>query len=316
LTGAAGAGARPVTQVAVGVLVRADGAVLLADRPPGKPYAGHWEFPGGKIEPGETVEQALERELREELGVRIEDSQPWTVIEHDYPHAYVRLHFRRIHRWSGTPRPLEGQRLVFLAPGAPPPAPLLPAAVPPLRWLQLPPVTSWSAQTAATAEQALQWLDAALARGLRQILWHEPALDPAQRGPTLAACAARARAFGARLLVDSRTVGAGGAPEEAADGCYLAVDALRAARVRPDAPWVGAGVRDRADRERAAALGCDFAVVESDAAADGVAAPPAALAELCRATPLPLYLPRPLGAADLDWACRAGAQGLAVHWRP
>src|SRR5450631_1330495 len=154
-----GAGARPVTQVAVGVLVRADGAVLMADRPVGKPYAGYWEFPGGKIEDGESVARALERELREELGVDIEGSTPWVVIEHDYPHAYVRLNFRRIVAWSGEPRPLERQRLHFHTPGAPPPAPLLPAAVPALRWVQLPALTSSSPGSATDAAQALAWLD-------------------------------------------------------------------------------------------------------------------------------------------------------------
>jgi 8-oxo-dGTP diphosphatase len=123
-------GTRAVVEVAVGVLIRADGAVLLADRPPGKPYAGYWEFPGGKVEPGETVAEALVRELREELGVEVRESVSWMVYEHDYPHAYVRLHFRRISDWSGTPRAVEGQRLMFLRAGEAAPQPLLPAAGP------------------------------------------------------------------------------------------------------------------------------------------------------------------------------------------
>ncbi|HUN91231.1 MAG TPA: NUDIX domain-containing protein [Burkholderiaceae bacterium] len=128
---------RPIVDVAVGVLIRPDRAVLLADRPAGKPYAGYWEFPGGKIEKGETPAVALARELHEELGIEVEaaDCLPWVVYEHDYPHAYVRLHFQRVTRWRGEPRPREGQRLMFLAPGAPPPQPLLPAAQPALGWL-------------------------------------------------------------------------------------------------------------------------------------------------------------------------------------
>jgi 8-oxo-dGTP diphosphatase len=135
----AGAG-RGVTEVAVGVLVRADGAVLLADRPPGKPYAGYWEFPGGKIEPGETVATALARELREELGITIGPSTPWVTFEFDYPHAYVRLHFERVFGWTGDPHAREGQRIGFYRLDQPAPAPLLPAAVPALRWLALPDV--------------------------------------------------------------------------------------------------------------------------------------------------------------------------------
>ena len=130
--------ASPRVQVAVGVLLRADGAVLMADRPAGKPYAGYWEFPGGKIERGESVEQALARELAEELHIRIGESLPWVVFEHDYPHAFVRLHFRRVYGWSGEPAGLEGQRLRFLGPHDAAPVPLLPAAHPAWHWLKLP----------------------------------------------------------------------------------------------------------------------------------------------------------------------------------
>ena len=93
-----------VVDVAVGVLIREDGRVLLASRPEGKPWAGYWEFPGGKLEDGETVHQALVRELDEELGVRLADSFPWFVKEHRYEHAHVRLHFRRSRDFFGEER--------------------------------------------------------------------------------------------------------------------------------------------------------------------------------------------------------------------
>ena len=129
---------RPVVRVAVGVVLRADRAVLLADRPGARAYAGYWEFPGGKIEPGESVEDALARELAEELHIVVVESMPWLVFDFDYPHAYVRLHFRRVFDWQGAPTPLEGQRLMFHPAGAPAPDPLLPAARPVMRWLGLP----------------------------------------------------------------------------------------------------------------------------------------------------------------------------------
>ena len=88
--------ARKHTEVAVGILLRGDGAMLLSTRPPGKPYAGYWEFPGGKLEAGETVEQALRRELEEELGITIASASVWKVTEHDYPHALVRLHWCKV----------------------------------------------------------------------------------------------------------------------------------------------------------------------------------------------------------------------------
>lgn len=124
---------RPVA-VAVGVLVQGDGRFLLADRPLGKPYAGYWEFPGGKIEPGETLEQALRRELREELDIEIEDPQFWRSCTVDYPHARVDLQFCKVHRWRGEPRPCEGQRIAWQE--LPVQVhPVLPGTIPVLRWL-------------------------------------------------------------------------------------------------------------------------------------------------------------------------------------
>ncbi|VVE37605.1 8-oxo-dGTP diphosphatase [Pandoraea nosoerga] len=125
---------RPVTEVAVGVMVRPDGAVLLGQRPAGKPYAGYWEFPGGKLEAGESVAAALARELHEELGVTVQRCAPWRVLEHDYPHAYVRLHFCKVTAWQGEPHGKEGQALAWEHPPVKV-EPLLPAALPPLNWL-------------------------------------------------------------------------------------------------------------------------------------------------------------------------------------
>jgi 8-oxo-dGTP diphosphatase len=105
---------RPVVEVAVGVLMNPAGAVLLGQRPAGKPYAGYWEFPGGKIESGETFLTALSRELQEEIDVRIDDAEEFMVLEHDYPHAYVRLHICLVKSWQGQPRGLENQALGWL----------------------------------------------------------------------------------------------------------------------------------------------------------------------------------------------------------
>ena len=125
---------RPITQVAVGILIDAEGRILLGQRPAGKPYAGYWEFPGGKIESGETIEQALSREFQEELGIDIKTFLPWRTLKHDYPHAYVQLHFCKIFEWQGKPAGCEGQSIawqrlpVHLSP-------LLAATKPVLEWL-------------------------------------------------------------------------------------------------------------------------------------------------------------------------------------
>ncbi len=105
---------RTVVEVAVGVLINSTGALLLGQRPDGKPYAGYWEFPGGKIEAGETLFEALKRELLEEINVVIDDAQEIMVIEHDYPHAYVRLHICVVKSWQGQVRGLENQSLAWL----------------------------------------------------------------------------------------------------------------------------------------------------------------------------------------------------------
>jgi 8-oxo-dGTP diphosphatase len=129
---------RPITEVAAGILLDEQGRYLLGQRPIGKPYAGYWEVPGGKIEKGESVFQALKRELQEELGIEIESSEELTVLEHDYPHAYVRLHVSVIRQWSGIPVGCEGQALSweFLTEKTPSVEPLLPAAWPMLERLR------------------------------------------------------------------------------------------------------------------------------------------------------------------------------------
>ncbi len=124
---------RKVTEVAVGVLIRPDGAFLLTSRPKGKVYEGYWEFPGGKLEAGESVQQALQRELLEELGIVIGEAQPWKVELVDYPHALVRLNFCKVMAWTGELQMREGQQFswqrlpVHVEP-------VLPGTVPVLMW--------------------------------------------------------------------------------------------------------------------------------------------------------------------------------------
>jgi 8-oxo-dGTP diphosphatase len=125
---------RPVTEVAVGVLLRDDGSFLLTSRPAGKVYEGYWEFPGGKLEAGETVAQALRRELQEELGIVIDAADPWKVELVDYPHALVRLNFCKVHAWQGALQMREGQSFAWQQLPVVV-TPVLPGTVPVLRWL-------------------------------------------------------------------------------------------------------------------------------------------------------------------------------------
>jgi 8-oxo-dGTP diphosphatase len=124
---------RSLVQVAVGVLVRKDGAFLLTSRPEGKAYAGYWEFPGGKLEAGETIEEALRRELQEEIGITIQNCELWKTERIDYPHALVQLNFCKVTQWTGELQMLESQvcswqQLPVLV------TPVLPGTVPVLQW--------------------------------------------------------------------------------------------------------------------------------------------------------------------------------------
>jgi 8-oxo-dGTP diphosphatase len=125
---------RAVTEVAVGVLVQPDGRFLLTSRPAGKVYAGYWEFPGGKLEAGEGVAQALQRELHEELGIEAQEILPWKTELVDYPHALVRLHFCKVTSWHGELQMREGQSFAWQQLPVQM-APILPGAVPVLQWL-------------------------------------------------------------------------------------------------------------------------------------------------------------------------------------
>lgn len=125
---------RAIVDVAVGVLIRPDGDFLLTSRPAGKVYAGYWEFPGGKLEPDETVVQALQRELHEELGIVIGPATLWKVEMVDYPHALVRLNFCKIFSWTGDLQMREAQSFSWqhLPVRV---EPVLPGTVPVLQWL-------------------------------------------------------------------------------------------------------------------------------------------------------------------------------------
>ena len=124
---------RKVVEVAVGVLIQPDGQFLLTSRPPGKVYEGCWEFPGGKLEEGESVEETLRRELQEEIGLTIGPVHPWKIEMVDYPHALVRLHFCKVFEWTGELQMHEGQSFAWQSLPVTV-QPVLPGTIPVLTW--------------------------------------------------------------------------------------------------------------------------------------------------------------------------------------
>lgn len=306
--------ARQPVEVAVGVLIRPDGCFLLASRPAGKPYAGYWEFPGGKLEAGETVAQALARELHEELGITIGATHPWVTLIHDYPHALVRLHFHRVFEWQGEFESREGQHFGFFSLGERPDGPLLPATIPVLKWFALPPVMAISAAADMGVELWLAALERALAGGLRLLVLREPGWGDEQVAELLEAVLPRAHAASARVLVSSRH---GEALWARADGVQLTSRDLACLAARPAVALVGAALHSRDEIDRAAQLACDFAVLGQ--VAPSASHPGAAgigwtgFARLVDAAPLPVYALGGLTAADLAAAQTAGAHGVALR---
>ncbi len=140
-----------IVDVAVGVLIDERGRLLLTSRPTGKVYAGWWEFPGGKLERGESVVAALARELHEELGIDAADIRPWHVTRIDYAHARVRLNFCKVLAWRGEFEMREGQAMSWQSLPVTV-APVLPGTLPVLDWFAA--EQGFSGATCAVAEGA------------------------------------------------------------------------------------------------------------------------------------------------------------------
>jgi 8-oxo-dGTP diphosphatase len=165
--------AEAVLRVAVAVMQRHDGSVLLAQRLPGTPYAGYWEFPGGKLEPGESAPEALRRELGEELGIEVTRATPWLTQHYSYPHADVELAFFRVSAWRGEPHGRDGQAIAWQRPDDVRVEPLLPANGTVLQALRLPPVYAVSMAEELGEDAFIERLAAALDGGLRLIQLRE-----------------------------------------------------------------------------------------------------------------------------------------------
>ncbi len=303
----------PIVPVAAAVLLASDGRVLLARRPEGRAYAGWWEFPGGKIERGEAPEQALARELAEELDIEVVSAYPWLTHVFSYPHATVRLYFYRVTLWRGEPRPREGQRLAWQRPEHPEVSPILPANGPILRALCLPPVMGISHVAELGVAAFLARLEAALAGGLRLVQLRERGLTPAQFELLARRALELTRRHGARLVVNDEPAVAA---RLGADGVHLTSARLAALGGRPDLPLCGASCHDREELDRAARVGLDYVVlgpVQPTPSHPGAATLGwEGFRRRVHDYPLPVYAIGGMAPHTLETAWRHGAHGIAM----
>lgn len=300
-------------EVAVAVLLRHDGAVLLARRPRGKVYAGYWEFPGGKVEPGEPVADALRREIREELGVEIARAHPWITRTFSYPHASVCLHFHRVFAWRGEPRALEHEALAWQQPDSVGMEPLLPANGPVLRSLLLPAEYAISRAGDLGVERFVSRLEARFRGGLRLLQVREKSLGREALQDLVRRVVALASTHGAKILVNAD---AALAREAGADGVHLTAVQLRRVATRPDIAWCGASCHSIEELRLAESLGVDFAVLGPVRATpshpDSVPLGWERFREIATGASIPVYALGGMTPRDLDQARTCGAHGVAM----
>lgn len=302
-----------IIEVAAAVLLREDGSFLLTLRPADKVWAGYWEFPGGKVEPGETALQALERELNEELGIAVQTAYPWVTRVYAYPHALVRLTFFRVPAWKGELHPHEGQELSWQSKHQITVAPVLPANIPILRALELPDWYAISNAAEIGCDEFMRRLSRALQNGLRLLQVREKNLSGEELEKFAAWVVSLAHRHGAMVLINGDAELAG---RVGADGIHYTSAQLQNCQGRPTFAWCSASCHNAAELRRAGELGFDFALLGP--VQPTLSHPGAAhlgwdkFAEMVAGAAIPVYALGGLAAADLQTAQRHGAHGVGL----
>ena len=292
---------------------RPDGTFLLAQRPIGKMWAGYWEFPGGKVEAGETAHEALARELMEELGIELATAYPWITRVFTYPHATVRLSFFRVTEWRGELYPHEGQQFAWQSPTEVIVHPLLPANAPVLRALELPSLYAISNVAELGVEEFLARLQTKLDEGLRLIQLREKNMSQEDLRELAQRVVLMAHAQGAKVLINGDVALA---QEIGADGVQFTSSQLAECTERPHVEWCAASCHSVDELHRAEKLGCDFAVLSP--VLPTKSHPGAAtlgwesFTRLAAGSSIPVYALGGLNQADMSTAWQRGAHGISL----
>ena len=302
-----------IVEVSAAVLQRPDNSFLLARRPPDKIWAGYWEFPGGKIEPGETAYHALVRELKEELGITVQIAYPWLRRVFTYPHATVGLNFFRVTEWTGELHPHEGQLFSWQQPTKVSVDPILPANTPILRALELPAIYGISNAAELGAEPFMTSLKARLNEGLRLVQLREKGLPRDELRKLAQRVVALTHAYGSKVLLNGDVALA---QEVGADGVQLTSTQLAELSERPAVDWCAASCHSADELHRAESLSCDFVLLSPVLPTKSHPGAPHLgwdnFAAIAGEVSIPVYALGGLKPEDLQTAWQHGAHGIAL----
>ncbi|HYN76881.1 MAG TPA: Nudix family hydrolase [Lamprocystis sp. (in: g-proteobacteria)] len=301
--------------VMAGAIQDDQGRVLVTRRPDHVHQGGLWEFPGGKLEPGESPQQGLARELDEELGISVHTSQPLIRVYHDYGDRHILLDVHRVTAYVGIPQGREGQPLAWLAPDAMDPAQFPAADRPIITALRLPQHLLITGPDPRDPKTFLARLGRALQNGIRLVQLRAHALDDAAYRDLAERVYQVCAQAGARLLLNRDPAAVAACPRH---GLHLSSRLLSALNQRPGhvGELVGASCHNAAELARAASLGLDYAVLSPvKPTATHPDLPPLGwtrFSDLVDPVPFPVFALGGLAPADLSAAINYGAQGIAA----
>ncbi len=300
-------------RVAIGILEDDQGRILLQKRRDHQVYAGHWEFPGGKIEDGETPALALERELKEEIAISPALVYPWVSTVHNYKHGTVQLNLFRVAKWQGEPLGRENQQIIWTPGNAPPPSPMLPANGKIWKWLSLPQIYAISNISALGLKGFMRKWRTARNQGVGIVQIRDKDIETETRISVLKAIAEDCGPDRPILMFN-------GDPEVArrhgAHGVHLDAAKLTVMRKRPELEWVGASCHSLEELLVACDLPVDYALLspvkKTSSHPNGKPLGWKRFAEIATQGSMPVYALGGLSHRDLEDALEHGAHGIAM----